>query len=302
MSAIIERMSDSNWLDVIKSRVLVCDGAMGTQLMLAGMPPGDCGALWNVNEPAKVESIHARYKDAGCDFATSNTFGGCKHVLAQHGAEASLVDLNKAGVQRARNGAPGCWVLADIGPFGDFLEPLGLTAKDEALAMFRDQAQALKEAGPDGVIIETMTDLEEMRLAIRAAKETGLPVIATYAFDRADGVTHRTMMGQDVPTCIAAALDEGADVVGANCGKDMDLDDYVKLAEALLRAAGGKPVAVQPNAGAPQMVDGRLTYLATSEQMAQLARQLAALGVRIVGGCCGTTPAHLKAIADAVKA
>lgn len=294
-------MSDSNWLDVMEARVLVCDGAMGTQLMLAGMPPGDCGALWNVNEPDKVESIHARYKEAGCDFATSNTFGGCKHVLAQHGADSSLVELNKAGVQRARNGAPGCWVLADIGPFRDFLEPFGLTTKEEALAMFRDQAQALKEAGPDGVIIETMTDLEEMRVAVKAAKETGLPVIATYAFDRADGVNHRTMMGQDVPSCIAAAIDEGADVVGANCGKDMDLDDYFRLAEAVLEAAAGKPVAIQPNAGAPKLVDGKLTYLATPEQMAELARRLVQLGVAIVGGCCGTTPEHLKAVAQAVK-
>jgi len=281
--------------------VLVCDGAMGTQLMLAGMPPGDCGTLWNLEEPVKVEGIHALYKEAGCDFATSNTFGGCKHVLAQHGAEDRIVELNKAGVERARRGASGCWVLGDIGPFGDFLEPFGLTTTDEALALFQEQAQALKEAGPDGIIIETMTDAQEMRLACRAAKRTGLPVIATYAFDRADGVTHRTMMGQDVPTCIEAVLEEGADVVGANCGKDMDLDDYARLAEAILKAAEGKPVIVQPNAGAPKMIDGKLTYLATPQQMADLASRLVGMGVSMVGGCCGTTPEHLKAICQAVK-
>lgn len=294
-------MSDSNWLDVMETRVLVCDGAMGTQLMLAGMPPGECGTIWNVKEPVKVEAIHRSYKDAGCDFATSNTFGGCKHVLAQHGAEGSLVEMNKAGVARARQGAPGCWVLADMGPFGDFLEPLGLTTSDEALALFREQAQALKEACPDAIIIETMTDAEEMRLAVRAAKETGLPVIATFAFDRADGITHRTMMGQDVPSCIQSILDEGADVVGANCGKDMDLDDYAKLADVVQKAAAGKPVIIQPNAGAPQMVNGELTYLATPDQMASLAKQLVESGVSIIGGCCGTTPAHLQAIAKAVK-
>jgi 5-methyltetrahydrofolate--homocysteine methyltransferase len=189
-----------------------------------------------------------------------------------------------------------------MGPFGDFLEPLGLTTADEALAIFREQAQALKEACPDGIIIETMTDAEEMRIAVKAAKETGLPVIATFAFDRADGITHRTMMGQDVAVCMQTVIDEGADVVGANCGKDMDLEDYAKLADAVLAAAKGKPVLIQPNAGAPQMVNGELTYVASPDDMAKLALELVNKGVSIVGGCCGTTPAHLKQIARAVKA
>jgi methionine synthase I (cobalamin-dependent) len=265
------------------------------------MNPGECGTLWNVEHPADVEAIHGRYAAAGCDFATTNTFGGTQHALAKYGLESRLVELNQAGVARVKAGAPGCWVLADMGPFGDFLEPLGDTTEDEATAMFKTQALALAEGGADGIIIETMTDAAEMRVAVLAAKTVGLPIIATFAFDRADGITFRTMMGADVPTCISTLIDAGADVVGANCGASMGLDDYNRLADSILTYAQGKPVILQPNAGAPQMVNGELTYDATPQDMADLAIKLVKKGVKIVGGCCGTTPDHLKAIATAVK-
>ena len=285
-----------NLLDALAERPLLSDGAMGTQLMLAGLPAGACGLQWNVEAPQALEAIHKAYCEAGCDLATTNTFEGTRFALAKHGLGDRVEDFNREGVARARVVARDGWVLGDVGPIGDFLEPLGSITEDEALAMFAEQVRALADANADAIIVESMSDAGELALAVRAARATGLPVIATFAFSRGDGVTYRTMMGTDVATALQAAIDAGADGVGANCGASMGLDDYRRLAESVVANAGGHPTILQPNAGSPTLVDGQAVYGATPEDMAALAADLLQAGIRIVGGCCGTTPQHLAAM------
>ena len=211
--------------------------------MLAGLPAGAAGMVGNVETKEAIECIHKAYSDAGCDLATSNTLEGTRFALAKHGAADRVDELNREGVARARVVARNAWVLGDMGPFGDFMEPLGATTEDEASAMFGEQARALADAQADALILETMSDPTEMAVAVRAAKATGLPVIASFAFHKSDGVTFRTMMGTDVSSALQAAMDAGADVVGANCGASMGLDEYRRLAEAVVRGAAGRPAA-----------------------------------------------------------
>ncbi len=290
-------------IEECRSRLLICDGAMGTQLIARGLKPSDCGMAWNVERPGDIRAVHADYAAAGCEIITTNSFGGTRTMLARHGLGEQVAALNRAAVELARQaGGADRWVFADVGPFGDFLEPLGETTIEELEDIFCEQVAALAEGGADAVLIETMSAPEEVAAAVRAAKTVapGLPVAATYAFQRA-GNELRTMMGTTVGDAMRAAIEAGADIVGANCGTDLGFDDYVRLAGELLEAAGPAPVMLQPNAGAPkQTADGHIFYDASPEEMAGLAVRLRQAGVAILGGCCGTTPAHLAAMANAL--
>ncbi|MGA2496182.1 MAG: homocysteine S-methyltransferase family protein [Tepidisphaeraceae bacterium] len=293
-------MARPDLLAALKQRPLLCDGAMGTQLIAAGLQPGACGELWNVEKAEVVESIHRRYRSAGCQLITTNTFGATRANLERHGLVPQLAEINKSAVQNARlaAGSQG-YVLGDIGPFGGFLEPVGDAAEADVLALFVEQAKALAQA--DAFIIETMSDPAEMALAIRAVRNvSSLPVIATYAFSKSPTV-FRTMMGTPAADAIKTAIDAGADVVGANCGTGLDLPDYVRLARDLMAAAGSTPVILQPNAGAPRHEGGKLVYDALPQQMAAIVPQLCSAGLKIVGGCCGTTPDHLAAMGKALS-
>lgn len=295
---------DDNWIQTTLRRPILGDGAMGTQLLLAGLRPGECPELWNVEHPDRVAAIHRAYVDAGSMFVTTNTFGGSSLNLGKHGFGDRARDLNVAAAKLAREAVGGrARVLGDIGPFGDFLEPLGDTTVDELTASFQEQAAALAEGGVDGFIVETMVDPTELATAVRTAKAVAdLPVLATYAFNHSATIGFHTMMGATLQDAIDAALDAGADAVGANCGTDLSLDLYRALAERLLEAANGHPTVLQPNAGAPQLVDGQPRYLATPEDMAALATDALKMGISIVGGCCGTSPEHLAAMRLALDA
>ena len=302
----IERfgMSRPDFFATLKSRVLVNDGGMGTQLIAAGMPVGHCSELWNLERPDAIVDVHERYANAGCDLLTTNSFGGTRRSLMNHGCEDQVVSLNVAAAKLARQAAGDrAWVMGDVGPFGDFLEPLGTTTEAELMDLFIEQIAALKQGGADGINIETMSDPGEATVAVRAAKQVDAhwPVMASFCFQKSGGA-FRTMMGTDVDTAIKSLFDAGADVAGTNCGTDLSLDDYVVLAEQMVQAAGERPVVLSPNAGAPVMVDGQATYKATPEQMAGYVPKFLNAGVRVLGGCCGTTPAHLKAMAEVVKA
>ena len=248
-------------------------------------------------------AIHQYYRDAGCDLLTTNTFGATAPSLLRHGLDTKVFPLNRAGAQLARQAAgEKCLVLGDMGPFGGFLEPVGDMQPDTLLAIFADQAAALQAGGADAVIIETMSDPAEVAVAINAARQVAKwPILATYAFAHGEAGNFRTMMGTDVAEAVKTTIDAGADIVGANCGTNLSLDDYRRLAEQLVKAAAGHPTILQPNAGSPQMVEGKAVYLETPEQMARLAKDLVKIGIKVVGGCCGTTPAHLKAMAAAIK-
>jgi len=298
-------MNSTPLLQELSRRPLVCDGAMGTQLLARGLTSGECGMLWNVNRPGDVGGIHLAYRNAGCDLITTNSFGGSRFALKLHALENRVAELNRAAarVARAAAGETG-WVLGDVGPFGDFLEPVGDVTADELRAAFQAQIAALIEGGADAILVETMSDPAEAVVGIEAAKlcSTTVPVIATYAFQKTAPGEFRTMMGTTAAEAVKSATGAGAEIVGANCGTGLSLDDYVKLAEQLVAAAGQAKVIVQPNAGSPRTENGRTIYDATPEEMAATALRLITAGVHIIGGCCGTTPAHLAAMSRAVKA
>lgn len=291
-------MNTPNLLDTLTKRPLLCDGAMGTQLQLRGLVPGGCGEKWNIENPGMVEEVHRAYVEAGCDLITTNTFGGTRIALSRHGLGEQVADFNRAAAELARRAAgPERWVLGDIGPIGELLEPYGELTEAEAAAAFEEQAKALLNGGADAILVETMSDTKEATIAVRAARKAGAGVVlATFAFQRA-GDAFRTMMGANVKECMDATAAAGADVVGANCGANLSLSDYVDLAGELVALSGGRPVMLQPNAGSPVLVDGRAVYQETPGQLADAAFEFLRAGVRVIGGCCGTTPAHLAAMA-----
>jgi 5-methyltetrahydrofolate--homocysteine methyltransferase len=291
----------TNLLDELSRRPLLGDGATGTQLQSMGLVPGSCGDLWNVTHPDRVRELHRRYLTAGADLLTTNTFGANAFVLGQHGAAGRVRELNMAAARLAREiASDAAWVLGDIGPFGGMLEPLGDTPAEEVERAFRDQAAALLEGGADAILVETMSDPAELTLAVRAARSAGAGVVlATYAFQKF-AVGLRTMMGTTVADAVAAARAAGADIVGANCGTDLSLEDYEMLTAELVAAAQGTPVIVQPNAGSPSLRDGRISYAESAAQFAAAAPRLLAAGARIIGGCCGSTPEHIAAMRPVV--
>jgi 5-methyltetrahydrofolate--homocysteine methyltransferase len=291
-------------LQELARRPLCCDGAMGTQLLARGLKSGDNGIVWNVEHPGEVAAIHQAYRTSGCDLVTTNSFGGSRLALERHGLARRMAELNRAAaaVACAAAGERG-WVLGDVGPFGDFLEPIGETTADELRVVFRDQIAALIEGGADAILVETMSDPAEAVVGVEAAQAAArdVPVVVTYAFQKTAPGQFRTLTGATVAEAIGRATAAGAAVVGTNCGTSLSLDDYVELARQIVSAAGSTPVIVQPNAGSPKWEDGRTVYAATPEQMAETAAKLLAAGVRIVGGCCGTTPAHLAAVSRVIQ-
>lgn len=277
---------------------------MGTQLFARGLASGSCGMLWNVERPGDVGGIHLAYRDAGCDLITTNSFGGNRFALELHGLTGRAAELNRAAAQVARAAAGDHgWVLGDVGPFGDFLEPVGDVTADELREAFAAQVAALLEGGADAILVETMSDPAEAVAGVAAAKacDPAIPVIVTYAFQQTAPGEFRTMMGTRVDEAVRRARDAGADIVGTNCGTALSLDDYVLLAGQLVAAAGDALVIVQPNAGSPCIEDGRTVYRASPDEMAATASRLIEAGVRVIGGCCGTTPAHLAAMCRAVR-
>lgn len=279
---------------------LLADGGMGTLLMGQGMTADESSALWNAEHPDIVIDIHRRYRRAGCQLITTNTFQACRTTLEPHGAADRVRDINLAAARNARRGGgDDAIVLADVGPFGDFLEPVGDITESQLQDIFTQQLQALHDGGADAALIETMSDPGELALGVRAAKVVAdWPVIATFAFQKQADGGFRTMMGTTVADAMDAAIDAGADVVGSNCGTGLELPDYLELARQLTAAVNGRrPVILQPNAGSPRIVAGRSVHPAAPRDMAAVVQPLLDAGVRVIGGCCGTTPEHLHAMA-----
>jgi 5-methyltetrahydrofolate--homocysteine methyltransferase len=290
-------------LEALRERPLLCDGAMGTQLMLAGLEQGGCGEMWNLTQPEKVLDIQRRYADAGSHCLITNTFGGSRIMLRRHGGAERVVDINRAAVRIARDAfgdRPG-FVLGDIGPFGGLMEPYGEIPESAVRDAFKEQAQALVEAGADAVIVETQTSLEELGLAIQAAKSAGARcIIGSMAYDvTLDGSTFRTMMGVDPEEAAVFMQDCGADIVALNCGTGMDME-RARHAVERYRQVTNLPVMVQPNAGQPKLVDMKVVYDEVPEDMARGVVPLLQAGARIIGACCGSTPAHIRAFRQAL--
>jgi 5-methyltetrahydrofolate--homocysteine methyltransferase len=296
-------MSQPPLLEALQTRRLVCDGAMGTQLMLAGLEQGGCGEMWNLTHPERVLAIQQRYAQAGADCIITNTFGGSRIMLGRHHHEKELAEINAAGVQivrKAFGGRPG-YVLGDIGPLGALLEPYGDLSEDAARSALEEQAAALVKAGADAIIIETQTGLEELGLAIDAAKAAGAPcIIASLAYDLSlDGSFYKTMMGVGPDQAAEFVQERGAHIVALNCGTGMDMVGAASVAK-IYREHCSLPIMVQPNAGLPVLENLKAVYKQLPSDMAKDVPEVIASGVGIIGSCCGSTPDHTNAIFQVV--
>jgi 5-methyltetrahydrofolate--homocysteine methyltransferase len=293
-----------NLLETLRQRRLVCDGAMGTQLMLAGLANGDCGEAWNLSHPERVLKIQRSYVEAGADCLITNTFGGSRLMLKRHGHVEHLQAINQAGARIAREalGDREGFVLGDLGPLGAILEPYGDLPAADAQAAYEEQARALVEGGVDAIIIETQTSLEEMGVAIDAANAAGAPcVIASFAYDLSqDQSFYVTMMGVTPERAAEFAEERGAHIIALNCGTGMDMNGAAMVAKQY-RASCDLPVMVQPNAGLPVLENFKAVYKQLPADMAAHVPEAISTGANIIGSCCGSTPEHTRAIRKVVE-
>lgn len=285
--------------DILKTgKILVSDGAWGTMLQERGLKPGECPDLWSVSNFDTVSDIAKAYAEAGADMVETNSFGASSFKLEYFGLKDRAAEINEQAAKASRAGAGGKFVIGSMGPTGKMLITEEVT-EEELYEAFREQAVALERGGADAVCIETMSDADEACCAIRAAKEnTSLEVIATFTFDKTKMGTYRTMMGLSPQGAVEAALEAGADIVGTNCGNGME-----RMVEIVREMKGADPhclILVHANAGLPQNVGGHDIFPETPEMMAGWVKNLIEAGANIIGGCCGTTPAHITAIKNAV--
>lgn len=278
--------------------VLVADGAIGTYLQAQGLPPGAPPELWNVAQPDMVRAMHEAYLSAGAQILTTNTFGGNRLRLAAQVDGHAREEVVRRGVELAREVAGDvAWVAGSMGPSGRLIEPLGDLHCEDAEDAYAEQAAIMAEAGADLILVETMSDVLEARAALRGAiRATALPVFVTFAFD----ATSTTMMGVTADVAAREAQTLGAAATGANCGEGLEA---VVAALQHMRRATTLPLIAQPNAGTPHLeAGGETAWDSTPDEFAEAARTLMDLGARVVGACCGSTPAHILAIRAAVDA
>ncbi len=277
--------------------VVIADGAWGTQLAERGLEPGEAPEAWVLTQPDAVRDVAAAYVASGAEIVLTNTFGGSRLKLAKAGLEDEAEEINRVATELSKDAAEGrALVFASIGPTGEFMQPLGLVTEDEMVAAFAEQVQAMSAGGTDGILVETMTDLGEAKAALRAAKEHfDGPVVVSMTFDK--GLKgYATMMGVRPEQAAEELQAAGADIVGSNCGHG--IENMVEVIE-LMAPATDLPMWAKPNAGMPKLVAGRTVFDETPEEMAAHFEALVAAGARIIGGCCGTTPDHIRALVDA---
>lgn len=301
--------------------LLIVDGAMGTQLMARGIEAGQCNDYLNIKSPQIITDIHRSYYEAGSEAVYTNTFGANEITLGRHNLADKVEEINAAGVENARKAAEAVggqkYVIGDIGPCGDFLEPLGTLKPDVLRNAYARQAKALLNAGVDGFVVETFMAADEAKVAVEGVKSVSdLPVFVCFAFDAA-GDDFRTMMGVTVEMAVTIFSVMGVDALGFNCGVTR-MEQYLQLAKKYLRllksttgagkltpgeGAGSKEIALiaKPNGGKPELVNGKAVYKLSEGEFGEWVEKIHQTGAAIVGGCCGTSPGHIKAMAKKLK-
>jgi 5-methyltetrahydrofolate--homocysteine methyltransferase len=279
-----------------KKKVLLSDGAWGTEFAKKGLEPGTCPELLNVVKPEIVTAVAQSYVDSGSDIILTNTFGGNPLKLGKYGLDNRTEELNETGVRLSITVAEDkALVFGAIGPTGEFLAPLGTITESELTEVFVRQVKSLARGGVDGIVIETMTDLGEITCALRAVKDnTDLPVVCSMTFDK--GLRgYATIMGVHPEEAAETLEDRGADVIGSNCGSG--IENLLEIAR-LIRPQITHPLWIKPNAGIPELINGKTVYPSTPDDMAHFVPELIRSGTNIIGGCCGTTPAHIRRFRD----
>ena len=281
-----------------QGELLISDGATGTFLQQHGLEPGGCPEEFNASHPDVVREMARQYFEAGSDLVLTNSFGGTVFMQKKYGYGERVVEFNRLAAEHARSQAPeGGFVVGSVGPTGEFLEPLGPVSETEMYEAFVEQVKALEDGGADAVVVETMTAVEEAELAVRAAREnTELVVIATMVFDKGPRGFF-TMMGVTPERAVHSMEEAGAHVVGSNCGNG--IDNMVDIARRMRSETDGF-LLIHSNAGIPVMRGGQIVYPESPEYMAERFKELADIGVNIIGGCCGTGPEHIRALSAAV--
>ena len=279
---------------------LVIDGGWGTQLQQLGLPQGEQPDLWNLAEPGKVESVATSYVNAGSDIILTNTFGANRFLLGRHDAADKVAEVNRRGVEISKKAAAQAdrpvLVFASMGPTGVLLM-MGQETPESLFDAFKVQADAIASAEPDAIVIETMSDLAEIKIAVQAAKTTGLPVVACMTFDSGKK-KDRTMMGATPEQAVETVTEAGADVVGSNCGQG--IDGFLEICRRY-RAVTDLPLWMKGNAGLPRMEGEKVVYDQTPEGFATSAVKLLDEGASFIGGCCGTNPAYIKELKRLVQ-
>jgi 5-methyltetrahydrofolate--homocysteine methyltransferase len=277
--------------------ILIADGATGTTLQRAGLPPGAAPERWNLENPDAIRALHRGYVEAGSDLILTNTFGGSRPRLAMEGLDGQVREVNLTAARLAREVADdGVLVLGDIGPTGQLMQPMGTLTYADAVDFFAEQAAALAEGGVDAILIETMSDLNEAKAAVEGVRRaTDLPVLVTMSFD----TNGRTMMGVKPADAAKTLWAMGVDVVGANCGRS--LSENLEAVRHMREALPDATLMAKPNAGLPRMEGMQAVYDLTPQVMADYALEFAALGIKVFGGCCGSTAEHIHAAAQALR-
>jgi 5-methyltetrahydrofolate--homocysteine methyltransferase len=312
-------MAKNSLKQKISEGLLFLDGAMGTQLMAHGVELGKCNEMLNIESPQIVTDIHRSYFDAGSEAVYTNTFGANEISLARHNLADKAEQINRAAVEIARKaGGNDKYVIGDIGPCGEFLKPLGTLEPEKLKAVYARQAKVLYDSGVDGFIVETFMAVDEAKVAAQAVKSVcNLPVFVSLAFDQAPrhgsgqaGNDFRTMMGASVELAVNEFSALGVDALGFNCGT-LKMEQYLQLAEKFIKilkqtpgtGPGAKPIALiaKPNGGKPELVDGKAVYKLSDKDFGDWLEKIHKAGAVLIGGCCGTTPAHIKAMTTKLK-
>lgn len=283
--------------DLLKSGTVITDGSWGTQLQDKGLSPNECPDSWNLTHPDLVEEVARSYVEAGSKVILTNTFRSNRIALEGFGLEDKVKEINKAGVEISKRAAGDkAYVFASIGPSGKMVMT-GDVTEEQLYKVFKEQSEAIKGAGADGIVIETMSDLTEAKAALKAARETGLPVVVSMVFDSGNNKEY-TMMGNSPEEAATELTNEGADVIGANCGQG--IEGFTNICKRI-KASTSLPVWIKPNAGLPELKGGKTVYATSAEDFAEFIPGILDSGADFIGGCCGTNPGFIKEISKIIR-